>query len=281
MPLQKNSSRPKLLRRMPGPSRWDGHLAGRADGIPWRIRAGYPVRGRIACAHGTNPGQGAVDLIVTDPAFCHRFYGAEASTMTGPAATSSKATGRSLPGEVRGVYAPVDYAGLTRVLSPAGSVYVFYRLQTAPRHSRRRRYGWAHDYQPPYLEVTGSGCSRRTSTVTSHYHILYVVKRPEEIHLQQARPLSRGRLGDQARVLERKEKDPDKAPAGTGSEGSSGIPATRVISVFDPFLGSGTVAVVAQQEGRHFPVSRSSRNTCPLHRKACGPGKRGLYPPAP
>ena len=48
-----------------------------------------------------------------------------------------------------------------------------------------------------------------------------------------------------------KKKTPTKLPQETGKKDLS-VFQQRGDLVFDPFLGSGTVAVVAQQEGRHF-----------------------------
>ena len=95
------------------------------------------------------------------------------------------------------------------------------------------------------------GVFTKNKYVTSHYHILYVVKNPKKYTFNKIDHYPEDVWVINREYWKGKKKTPTKLPQELVQK------IIRYSSnagdlVFDPFLGSGTVAVVAQQEGRHF-----------------------------
>jgi len=182
---------------------------------------------------------GSVDLIVTDPPFAIDFTAQRFNyNRTGSNVIEGY---REIPsGEYRGfTHRWIDQAA--RVLSPSGSMYVFSgwnRLRDILEGidvaglTTINHLIWKYQF----------GVFTKNKYVTSHYHILFVVKLdhyPEDVWMIN-REYWKG-----------KKKTPTKLPRELVQK------IIRYSSnagdlVLDPFLGSGTVAVVARQEGRHF-----------------------------
>ncbi|MCQ8893413.1 MAG: site-specific DNA-methyltransferase [Methanolinea sp.] len=191
---------------------------------------------------------GCIDIIVTDPPFAIDFRARRGNY--------NRTGSRVLEG-----YREVDageYQEFTsrwmsqafRVLSPRGSIYVFsgwnrlkevlIGLDQAGFHTINHLI-WKFQF----------GVFTRRRYVTSHYHILYAVKNPRDytFHKQDHYP-------EDVWVIPReywkgRKKTPTKLPCEI---------VRRILSyssdpgdiVLDPFLGSGTVALVASEMGRHF-----------------------------
>ena len=95
------------------------------------------------------------------------------------------------------------------------------------------------------------GVFTKNKYVTSHYHILYVVKDPKDYTFNKIDHYPEDVWMINREYWKGKKKTPTKLPQKLVQK------IIRYSSnagdlVLDPFLGSGTVAVVAQQEGRHF-----------------------------
>ena len=167
----------------------------------------------------------AVDLIVTDPPFAIDFT---AQRLNYNRTGSNVIEGyREIPaGEYR-EFTRRWIAQAARVLSPAGSMYIF------------SGWNWLRDI----LEgIDAAGLTTINHLIWKYQFGVFTKKvrhqslphplcgeKPEEIHLQQARPLSRGRLGDQPRVPGKERKRPRQSSRRNWFRRSSGIPATRVI----------------------------------------------------
>lgn len=191
---------------------------------------------------------GSIDLIITDPPFAINF---RAKRM------NYNRTGKHvLDGYIE--VDPGDYAAFTRcwmeeafrVLSGSGSIYVF--------------SGWNHLKDVLCsLDDIGFfslnhiiwkyqfGVYTRKKFVTSHYHILYAVKNPRNYTFNKAEHYPEDVWIINREYWKGKRKTPTKLPFGlvrkilTFSSNPGDL-------VFDPFLGSGTVAVVSKAMGRNY-----------------------------
>ncbi len=191
---------------------------------------------------------GSVDLIVTDPPFAIDF---RARRM------NYNRTGRHVLDGYREV-APDDYAGFTRswvdeayrVLSGSGSLYVF--------------SGWNHLKDVLCsLDDAGFitlnhiiwkyqfGVYTRKKYVTSHYHILFAVKNPRSYTFNKVEHYPEDVWVINREYWKGKQKTPTKLPRDLVGKilRFSSNPGDLIL---DPFLGSGTVAVVSREMGRKY-----------------------------
>ena len=162
---------------------------------------------------------------------------------------SSKGTGRSRKRNTG--RSPAQWmAEAARVLPPAGSMYVFSgwnRLRDilegldAAGLTTVNHLIWKYQF----------GVFTKKKYVTSHYHILFVVKDPKRYTFNKLDHYPEDVWTIQREYWKGKMKTPTKLPREIVRKILlySSNPGDLVL---DPFLGSGTVAVVAQQEGRHF-----------------------------
>ena len=158
---------------------------------------------------------GSVDLIVTDPPFAIDFT---AQRLNYNRTGSSVIEGyREIPsGEYREfTHRWIDQAA--RVLSPSGSMYVFSgwnRLRDilegidAAGLVTVNHLIWKYQF----------GVFTKNKYVTSHYHILFVVKDKKRYTFNKLDHYPEDVWMINREVLEGKEKDPYKTPAGTGAE---------------------------------------------------------------
>jgi site-specific DNA-methyltransferase (adenine-specific) len=191
---------------------------------------------------------GSVDLIVTDPPFAIDF---RAQRM------NYNRTGRHVLEGYREI-SPDDYAAFTRcwmdeayrVLSGSGSLYVFSgwnRLKDVlccldeAGFVTLNHIIWKYQF----------GVFTRKKFVTSHYHILYAVKNPRSYTFNKVEHYPEDVWVINREYWKGKRKTPTKLP----------LDLVRKILLFssnpgdivlDPFLGSGTVAVVSREMGRQF-----------------------------
>lgn len=191
---------------------------------------------------------GSVDLIVTDPPFAIDF---RAQRM------NYNRTGRHVLEGYREI-SPDDYAGFTRVwldaayrvLSSSGSIYVFSgwnRLKDVlcslddAGFFTLNHIIWKYQF----------GVFTRKKFVTSHYHILYAVKNPRSYTFNKVEHYPEDVWVINREYWKGKQKTPTKLPRDLVRKilRFSSNPGDLVL---DPFLGSGTVAVVSREMGRHF-----------------------------
>jgi site-specific DNA-methyltransferase (adenine-specific) len=191
---------------------------------------------------------GVVDLIVTDPPFAIDFKAQrENYNRTGSNVIEGY---QEIP---ESDYLEFTHRWMTeaaRILDPDGSMYVF--------------SGWnrLHDI----LEgLTGAGFTTvnhliwkyqfgvftKKKYVTSHYHILFVVKNPAKYTFNKIDHYPEDVWVINREYWKGKKKTPTKLPMEIVKKilMYSSNPGDLV---FDPFLGSGTVAIGAKTEGRHF-----------------------------
>ena len=95
------------------------------------------------------------------------------------------------------------------------------------------------------------GVFTKKKYVTSHYHILFVVKNPKRYTFNKIDHYPEDVWVINREYWKGRKKTPTKLPSELVKKilMYSSNPGDLVL---DPFLGSGTVAVVARQEGRHF-----------------------------
>jgi site-specific DNA-methyltransferase (adenine-specific) len=137
-----------------------------------------------------------------------------------------------------------------RVLAPEGSMYVFSgwnRLKDilegldSSGFTTINHLIWKYQF----------GVFTKKKYVTSHYHILFVVKNPACYTFNKIDHYPEDVWVINREYWKGKKKTPTKLP-------SEIIKKILMYSsnpgdlIFDPFLGSGTVAVGAKTEGRHF-----------------------------
>lgn len=191
---------------------------------------------------------GAVDLVVTDPPFAINF---KAQRLNYNRTGSNVLEGyHEIPEEEYGEFSRRWIAEAERVLAPAGSMYIF--------------SGW--NRLRDILEgIDGAGLTTinhliwkyqfgvftKKKYVTSHYHILFVVKDPKQYTFNKIDHYPEDVWVINREYWKGRKKTPTKLPSELVKKilCYSSNPGDLVL---DPFLGSGTVAVVAQQEGRHF-----------------------------
>lgn len=191
---------------------------------------------------------GVIDLIITDPPFAIDFKAQrENYNRTGANVLEGY---RDIP---EAHYQEFTHRWMTeaaRVLTPDGSMYVF--------------SGWnrLHDILEG-LDKAGLttinhliwkyqfGVFTKKKYVTSHYHILFVVKNPTRYTFNKIDHYPEDVWVINREYWKGKKKTPTKLPLDlikkilwySSNDGDL---------VFDPFLGSGTVAVGAKTEGRRF-----------------------------
>jgi site-specific DNA-methyltransferase (adenine-specific) len=191
---------------------------------------------------------GIIDLIITDPPFAIDFKARrENYNRTGSNVLEGY---KEIPTAEYREFTQRWIAEAARVLAPDGSMYVFSgwnRLKDildgldAAGFTTINHIIWKYQF----------GVFTKKKFVTSHYHLLFVVKDPKRYTFNKV-----DHYAEDVWVINRdywkgKIKTPTKLP-------SEIIKKILLYSsnhgdlVFDPFLGSGTVAIVSQTEGRHF-----------------------------
>ena len=191
---------------------------------------------------------GAVDLVITDPPFAIDFRAAR---------NNYHRTGSRVVEGYREI-APEDYLEFTRswmaqayrVLSPTGSLYVFSgwnRLRDVLQSLDETGFTvinhliWKYQF----------GVFTRKKYVTSHYHILFAVKDPKKYFFSKAEHYPEDVWVINREYWTGKRKTPTKLPVALARKILS-FSSREGDIVFDPFLGSGTVAVAAKEMGRHY-----------------------------
>lgn len=191
---------------------------------------------------------GAVDLIVTDPPFAIDF---KAQRLNYNRTGSNVLEGyQEIPEEEYGEFTRRWITEAERVLSPTGSMYIFSgwnRLRDilegidAARLTTINHLIWKYQF----------GVFTKKKYVTSHYHILFVVKNPKRYTFNKIDHYPEDVWIINREYWKGRKKTPTKLPSDLVKKilCYSSNPGDLVL---DPFLGSGTVAVVARQEGRTF-----------------------------
>jgi site-specific DNA-methyltransferase (adenine-specific) len=191
---------------------------------------------------------GVIDLIVTDPPFAIDFRALRLNyNRTGSNVLEGY---REIPeGEYR-EFTRRWIAEAARVLAPTGSVYIFSgwnRLRDILEGideaglSTINHLIWKYQF----------GVFTKKKYVTSHYHILFAAKDPKRYTFHKIDHYPEDVWVINREYWKGRKKTPTKLPSALVKKilSYSSSPGDLV---FDPFLGSGTVAVVARQEGRHF-----------------------------
>jgi site-specific DNA-methyltransferase (adenine-specific) len=191
---------------------------------------------------------GTVDLIVTDPPFAIDF---RAHRLNYNRKRANVLEGyREVPEAEYREFTRQWITEAARVLSPNGSMYIFSgwnRLRdilegideaglTTVNHLI-----WKYQF----------GVFTKKKYVTSHYHILFVTKDPKQYTFNKIDHYPEDVWVINREYWKGKMKTPTKLPRELVRKilQYSSNPGDLVL---DPFLGSGTVALVAKQEGRHF-----------------------------
>lgn len=191
---------------------------------------------------------GSIDLIVTDPPFAIEF---KAQRMNYNRTGANVIEGyREIPGE--------DYAAFTRawmdeafrVLSPRGSLYVFSgwnRLIDVLLGLDEAGFCTVNHLIWKYQ----FGVFTRKKYVTSHYHILFAVKDSKNYTFHKAEHYPEDVWIINREYWKGKKKTPTKLPLDLVRKilRFSSSPGDLIL---DPFMGSGTVPVVAHEMGRNF-----------------------------
>jgi site-specific DNA-methyltransferase (adenine-specific) len=191
---------------------------------------------------------GSVDLIVTDPPFAIDF---KAQRLNYNRTGSNVLEGyQEIPEEEYGEFTRQWIAEAERALAPSGSMYIFSgwnRLRDilegidAAGLTTINHLIWKYQF----------GVFTKKKYVTSHYHILFVVKDPKRYTFNKIDHYPEDVWVINREYWKGRKKTPTKLPSELVKKilCYSSNPGDLVL---DPFLGSGTVAMVAQQEGRHF-----------------------------
>jgi len=191
---------------------------------------------------------GTIDLIVTDPPFAIDF---RAQRLNYNRKGANVLEGyREVPEEEYGEFTHQWIAEAARVLSPEGSMYIFSGwnrlrdilegIDTAGLTTINHLI-WKYQF----------GVFTKKKYVTSHYHILFVVKDPKRYTFNKIDHYPEDVWVINREYWKGRKKTPTKLPPELVRKilQYSSNPGDLIL---DPFLGSGTVALVAQQEGRHF-----------------------------
>jgi len=191
---------------------------------------------------------GTVDLIITDPPFAIDF---KAHRLNYNRKGSNVIEGyQEIPEGEYGSFTRRWMAEAARVLSPSGSMYVFSgwnRLRDilegldSAGLTTVNHLIWKYQF----------GVFTKKKYVTSHYHILFVVKDPKHYTFNKIDHYPEDVWVISREYWKGRKKTPTKLPSELVKKILlySSNPGDLVL---DPFLGSGTVAYVARQEGRHF-----------------------------
>lgn len=190
----------------------------------------------------------SIDLLVTDPPFAIDF---RAQRLNYHRTGSNVLEGyREIPA---GDYADFSTRWIEeafRVLSPAGSLYVFSgwnRLKEVlcslddAGFTTINHLIWKYQF----------GVFTRKKYVTSHYHILFAVKDPRRYTFNKVDHYPEDVWVINREYWKGRKKTPTKLPYQLVERilSFSSNPGDMVL---DPFLGSGTVALVSRDMGRHF-----------------------------
>ena len=191
---------------------------------------------------------GVVDLIVTDPPFAIDF---KAQRLNYNRTGSNVLEGyQEVPEEEYGKFTRRWIFEAERVLAPTGSMYIFSgwnRLRDilegidAAGLTTINHLIWKYQF----------GVFTKKKYVTSHYHILFVAKDPKRYTFNKIDHYPEDVWVINREYWKGRKKTPTKLPSELIKKilSYSSNPGDLVL---DPFLGSGTVAVVARQEGRNF-----------------------------
>ena len=191
---------------------------------------------------------GAVDLIVTDPPFAIDF---KAQRLNYNRTGSNVIEGyQEIPQEEYGEFTRCWIHEAARVLSPSGSMYIFSgwnRLRDilegidAAGLVTINHLIWKYQF----------GVFTKKKYVTSHYHILFVVRDPKHYTFNKIDHYPEDVWVINREYWKGQKKTPTKLPAELVKKILlySSNPGDLVL---DPFLGSGTVAAVSHAEGRRF-----------------------------
>jgi len=210
---------------------------------------------------------GTVDLIVTDPPFAIDF---KAQRQNYNRTGSNVLEGyREIPEEEYGEFTRRWIAEAERVIAPTGSMYIFSgwnRLRDILEGideaglTTINHLIWKYQF----------GVFTKKKYVTSHYHILFVVKDPKRYTFNKIDHYPEDVWVINREYWKGRKKTPTKLPAELVKKilCYSSNPGDLVL---DPFLGSGTVAVVALQEGRHFLGFEVVPEYCAFARAALSP----------
>ncbi len=192
--------------------------------------------------------EGSVDLVVTDPPFAIDFR---------PQRNNYNRTGSRVVEGYREIAAE-DYlafteewmAGAYRALRTTGSLYVFSgwnRLRDVLQALDETGFTtinhliWKYQF----------GVFTRRKYVTSHYHILFATKDPKRYFFSKAEHYPEDVWVINREYWTGKRKTPTKLPTALVKK-ILAFSSRDGDLVLDPFLGSGTVAVAAQEMGRHY-----------------------------
>jgi len=192
--------------------------------------------------------EGSIDLIVTDPPFAIDF---KAQRLNYNRKGSNVLDGyQEVPVAEYGEFTRTWIREASRVLSPTGSMYIFSGwnrlrdilegIDTAGLTTVNHLI-WKYQF----------GVFTKKKYVTSHYHILFVVKDPKHYTFNKIDHYPEDVWVINREYWKGRKKTPTKLPSELVKKilAYSSNPGDMVL---DPFLGSGTVAAVARQEGRHF-----------------------------
>lgn len=191
---------------------------------------------------------GCINLIVTDPPFAIDFRSQRMNyNRTGAHVIDGY---REIPWQEYGKFTHRWMNQAARVLAPDGSLYVF--------------SGWNRLIDVlSGLEEAGLttinhiiwkyqfGVFTQRKYVTSHYHILYAVKDPRRYCFNKIEHYPEDVWVINREYWKGKVKTPTKLPSALIRKilGFSSCPGDIIL---DPFVGSGTVAVVCKEMDRHF-----------------------------
>jgi site-specific DNA-methyltransferase (adenine-specific) len=191
---------------------------------------------------------GIIDLVVTDPPFAIDF---RAQRLNYNRTGSNVIEGyHEVSVENYESFSREWMREAFRVLSPTGSMYVFSgwnRLKDilggldSAGFTTQNHLIWKYQF----------GVFTKKKYVTSHYHILFVVKDPKRYIFNKVEHYPEDVWEIKREYWKGKKKTPTKLPSEIVRKilRFSSNPGDIVL---DPFLGSGTVAVTAKQMGRHF-----------------------------
>jgi site-specific DNA-methyltransferase (adenine-specific) len=191
---------------------------------------------------------GVIDLIVTDPPFAIEF---RAKKLNYNRAGKNVIDGYvEVPAEDYSSFMGSWLTEAYRILSDTGSLYVFSgwnRLRDVlsglddAGFCTINHIIWKYQF----------GVYTRKKFVTSHYHILFVVKDPQSYTFNKIEHYPEDVWIINREYWKGKRKTPTKLPHELVKKILlySSNPGDLI---FDPFIGSGTVAIVSKELGRHF-----------------------------
>jgi site-specific DNA-methyltransferase (adenine-specific) len=191
---------------------------------------------------------GSMDLIVTDPPFAIDFKSQRGNyNRNGERVLSGY---REIPRSEYLSFSRTWMQEAYRILSSSGSMYVFsgwnqlkdiLMALDSTGFTTINHLIWKYQF----------GVFTKRRFVTSHYHILFVTKDPKHYHFNKVEHYPEDVWVINREYWKGRTKTPTKLPVELVKK------IIRFSSepddlVFDPFVGSGTVAVVAKMLGRHY-----------------------------